>query len=193
MNGHLKHYSIVLSVLFSLLLSFNLQAEEISVKGRAAPKSGIENMTHYCLHQFDNQSVREIYQQYPELEGMILTALHRNFEAKGFQLAADQTACELEMHHMLSVQDQAQLIERSYDRAPVRTVTDREGKLRRGALQLDAYNKETGRKIWTGMAAQTEGRYINLVKTEEVDVERTRKNVDSAVDQLFLRFPARAK
>ena len=177
---------------FSFLFCANAYSEQISVQGRAAPRSGIEQMQFYCLLQVETEASTDIYGQFPELAGMLESALNRNFQAKGFQ-DSKQGACEIEMHYAISVQEQSQLSERRFDGKPVRATTDRAGKLRRGSVTLNAYDEKSNRKVWTGKATNTEGVYVDLVKTADEDIEAMRQRVNTGIDKLFLRFPKRAQ
>ena len=177
---------------FSFLFCANAYSEQISVQGRAAPHSGIEQMQFYCLLQVETEASEDIYGQFPELVGMLESALNRNLQSKGFQ-DSKQGACEIEMHYAISVQEQTQLSERRHEGKPARATTDRAGKLRRGSVTINAYNEKTNRKVWTGKATNTKGVYVNLVKTADEDIEAMRQRVNTGIDKLFLRFPKRAQ
>ena len=155
--------------------------------------SGIEQLQSYCTIRNDSEADKGIFNDLPQLVEMIESALDRNFQAKGFNKAVTGT-CEIEMHYEVAIEEQQQIKERRYGPAtPAQSVTDRKGKLRMGQLILDAYNKSQNRKIWTGQASNTEGVYINLTQPKDEDMNALRQRVNTAVDKMFKRFPARVK
>ena len=107
---------------FSLLFCSHVYSEKISVKGRAAPHSGIEKMQFYCLLQVDAESSKDTYMKFPELTGMLESALNRNFQAKGFRQIIKRGGCDIEMQYSVSIKEQTQLSNKEYDGKPVRGV-----------------------------------------------------------------------
>ena len=187
--------TIVPALLLSLFSSSafsQASGESISVKARSAPKSGIEQMNTYCTFKADAEASKEIYDGFPELAGMVESALERNFQAKGFSKATSG-ACDIEMHYAVTLQEQRQLSAQKYNVPAVESGMDKKGKMRMGQLDLNAFNKAQNRQIWTGQAANTKGVYINLNKPAEQDMAGVRGRVNVAVDRLFMRFPARAQ
>ncbi len=176
-----------------MVVTPQISAESIKATGRAAPHSGIEQLQSYCTIRNDSEADKGIFNDLPQLVEMIESALDRNFQAKGFNKAVTGT-CEIEMHYEVAIEEQQQIKERRYGPAtPAQSVTDRKGKLRMGQLILDAYNKSQNRKIWTGQASNTEGVYINLTQPKDEDMNALRQRVNTAVDKMFKRFPARVK
>lgn len=175
--------------------------ESISAKGRSTPRSGIEQMQTFCILQTDVETSKKYYVEYPKLAPMIESALERNFVAKGFSKASSGN-CDIEMHYVVTAQDQIQLggrktpltSDKNLGDVVSGAVVDKKGKMRMGSLHLDAYNKSQNRKVWTGQATNTKGAYIDLNKPTQPDRQAERERVvNTAVDKLFLRFPARAR
>ena len=66
------------------------------------------------------------------------------------------------------------------------------GRLRMGKVELNAFNKKTNRHIWKGEAANVKGVYIDLEKTDNVDMDAVKVRIEGGMKRLFKRFPARA-
>lgn len=175
------------------------RAEDLSVKGRAAPRSGIEQMQTFCILKVDAEKSRHLYEEYPGVADIIESAVEKNLVAKGFTKSTGQ--CDIEMRYNVALQEQHQLsgkrqVDTSGSGAAKRsndTKIDVGGRLRMGAIDLNAYDKSTNRHIWKGGAVNTKGVYVDLKRPAEADMQGVEERINNAFQRLFLRFPARAK
>jgi len=188
--------SIFYRVAFSTLLLTlpfvsTSQAADVAVKGRSAPHSGIEQMQTFCTLSADADASRDVYDKFPGLAGMIESALDRNFTNKGFTKAAADK-CDIEMRYTVATRE-GKLPSRKKYSAGTGALKDDKGKMRMSSLDFDAYNKSQNRRIWTGNAATTAAVHFDPNQKEAPDMENIQQRIDTAIDKLFMRFPARAK
>ncbi len=170
---------------------------DLSVKGRAAPHSGIENMGTYCIQQTDAEESAHLYKQYPGVEGIIESTLDANLTGKGFT-AASGDQCEIEMRYGVALHEQHQLSSKPVHKSESKSERSKDtridvgGRLRMGKVELNAFDKKTNRHIWKGEAANVKGVYIDLEKTDNIDMDGVRVRIEDGFRRLFKRFPARA-
>jgi hypothetical protein len=199
MNGKNTMKNRLLPIIFlaSALSATAIQAAdpEIEVKARSAPRSGIESLNTYCIvkaaDEGSTQTINDLSGDFPDLASWIESALERNLVAKGFKNSGND-ACDFEMHYQVSMTEQTQLSsKKKYHSTGVTSPMDERAKVRMGSLMLHAYNPAQQRKIWVGQATKTGGTVINLSKPSAPDDNQVQANINTGVDELFLRFPAR--
>ena len=198
----MKKYPIIIllaaAFVFSdhgLLLAAEPKASDISVKGRAAPGSGIEQMKTYCLYKADAEKSADLYKDYQGLQNIIESELDSNFVEKGFTKSSGDR-CDIEMRYSVAIDEQFQLKGKRqqavvYRERDPHDRKDVSGRLRMGKIDLDAYEKSTNRHIWKGEAANTKGVYIDLKAPKEVDMAGVKERISVAFKRVFQRFPAR--